>query len=47
MRSRYNHSKVFYNDLMIILGGKGINSSGNNPLPIEVFPKVPLEMSNG
>ena len=37
MRSRYNHSMVFYNDLMIILGGKGINSSGNNPLPIEVY----------
>ena len=39
MRPRYNHSMVFYNGLMIILGGRGYhsNSNGNNPLPIEVF----------
>ena len=39
MKPRYNHSMVFYNGLMIILGGRGFHSSynGNNPLPIEVF----------
>jgi protein phosphatase len=38
MKPRYNHSMVFYNGLMIILGGRGYHSSnGNNILPIEVF----------
>ena len=38
MKPRYNHSMVFYNGLMIVLGGRGLHSSyGNNPLPIEVF----------
>ena len=39
MKPRYNHSMVFYNGLMIILGGRGLHSSssGNNPLPIEIF----------
>ena len=39
MKPRYNHSMVFYNGLMIVLGGRGFHSSynGNNPLPIEVF----------
>ena len=37
IKPRYNHSMVFYNGLMIILGGKGINSNGNNILPIEIF----------
>ena len=37
MKARYNHSMIFYNELMIILGGKGPHYSGNNPLPIEVF----------
>ena len=39
MKSRYNHSMVFYNELMIVLGGRGFHhhSNGNNPLPIEVF----------
>ena len=34
--SRYNHSMVFYNELMIILGGRG-NHSNNIALPIEVY----------
>ena len=33
---RYNHSMVFYNELMIIIGGKS-NSNGNNSLPLEIF----------
>ena len=38
MKPRYNHSMVFYNGLMIILGGRGYHSNnGNNILPIEVF----------
>ena len=39
MKPRYNHSMVFYNGLMIVLGGRGLHSiyNGNNPLPIEVF----------
>ena len=37
MNHRFNHSMVFYNEYMIILGGKGPHSNGNNPLPIEVF----------
>ena len=39
MKPRYNHSMVFYNGLMIVLGGRGFHSNinGNNPLPIEVF----------
>jgi protein phosphatase len=38
LKPRYNHSMVFYNGLMIILGGRGYHSSnGNNILPIEVF----------
>ena len=38
MKPRYNHSMVFYNGLMIILGGRGLHSNnGNNILPIEVF----------
>ena len=38
LKPRYNHSMVFYNGLMIILGGRGYHSNnGNNPLPIEVF----------
>ena len=39
MKPRYNHSMIFYNSLMIVLGGRGIHSTynGNNPLPIEVF----------
>ena len=38
MKPRYNHSMVFYNGLMIVLGGRGYHSpNGNNHLPIEVF----------
>ncbi len=38
MKPRYNHSMVFYNGLMITLGGRGYHSNnGNNILPIEVF----------
>ena len=33
---RYNHSMVFYNELMIILGGRG-HHSNNVPLPTEVY----------
>ena len=33
---RYNHSMIFYNELMIILGGRG-HHSNNNPLPTEVY----------
>ena len=36
MTPRYNHSMTFYNDLMIIIGGKGKHTN-NNALPIEVF----------
>ena len=34
--SRYNHSMVFYKELMIILGGRG-HHSNNIPLPTEVY----------
>ena len=37
LNPRYNHSMVFFNEYMIILGGKGPNSNGNNPLTIEIF----------
>ena len=33
---RYNHSMVFYNELMIIIGGRG-HHSNNIPLPTEVY----------
>ena len=33
---RYNHSMVFYNELMIILGGRG-HHSNNIPLPTEIY----------
>ena len=33
---RYNHSMLFYNELMIIIGGRGHNSN-NTPLVTEVF----------
>ena len=36
MTPRYNHSMVFYNELMIILGGRG-HHSNNVPLPTEVY----------
>ena len=36
INSRFNHSMVFYNEFIIILGGKGFNQKGN-PLPIEVI----------
>ena len=49
MNPRYNHSMAFYDELMIIIGGKGINlnnSNGNNFLPIEVFNMVNNEAYN-
>ena len=49
MKPRYNHSMVFYNELMIIIGGKGINlnnSNGSNFLPIEVFNTINNEGYN-
>ena len=49
MKPRYNHSMVFYNELMIIIGGKGINlnnSNGSNFLPIEVFNTIHNEGYN-
>ena len=49
MNPRYNHSMTFYDELMIIIGGKGINlnnSNGNNFLPIEVFNMVNNEAYN-
>ena len=49
MNPRYNHSMAFYDELMIIIGGKGINlnnSNGNNFLPIEVFNLVNNEAYN-
>lgn len=36
MTSRYNHSMVFYQELMIIIGGRG-HHSNNGPLPTEVY----------
>lgn len=36
MKPRYNHSMVFYEDLMIIFGGRG-HHTNCAPLPIEVF----------
>ena len=33
---RYNHSMVFYNELMIIIGGRG-HHSNNIPLPTEIY----------
>lgn len=33
---RYNHSMIFYNDLMIIIGGRGHNSN-NLPLLTQVY----------
>ena len=33
---RYNHSMIFYKELMIIIGGRGHNSN-NNPLVTEVY----------
>ena len=37
MKPRYNHSMVFYNELMIIIGGRGYSNGNNNQIPIEVF----------
>ena len=37
---------VFYNEYMIIIGGKGLISSGNNALPIEVFNTASNEVYN-
>ena len=45
LNQRYNHSMVFYNEFMIILGGKGLNQNGN-PLPIEVFDTINNEGYN-
>ena len=45
-KHRYNHSMSFYNELMIIIGGKGLNSNGNNTLPIEVFNTINNEGYN-
>ena len=45
LNPRYNHSMVFYNEFMIILGGKGLNQNGN-PLPIEVFDTINNEGYN-
>ena len=36
MTPRYNHSMVFYEELMIIIGGRG-HHSNNIPLPTEVY----------
>ena len=36
MKSRYNQSCVFYNTLMILIGGKN-NKGNNNIIPIEVY----------
>ena len=46
LQPRYNHSMVFYNEYMIIIGGKGLISSGNNALPIEVFNTASNEVYN-
>ena len=46
MNHRFNHSMVFYNEYMIVLGGKGPHSNGNNPLPIEVFNTTSNEAYN-
>ena len=40
---RYNHSMVFYNELMIILGGRG-HHSNNVPLPTEVYNTETFEL---
>ena len=34
---RYNHSMVFYNELMIIIGGRGHHSNNNASLPTEIY----------
>ena len=34
---RYNHSMVFYNELMVIIGGRGHHSNNNAPLPTEIY----------
>ena len=36
MKSRFNHSMIFYDGLMIVLGGK-THHSGNGYLPIEIY----------
>ena len=38
LKPRYCHSMIFYNELIIIFGGKGdLKLNGNNPLPNEIF----------
>ena len=37
MKPRYNHSMIFYNELMIVLGGRGYHSNMNDTMPIDVF----------